>query len=399
MTTITQCDAGLLLQINETQKRFLPRPLEDLTAPAASGPGTQGGIVTYTTTVVDTGERQTMFGMPARHLRRTIVREPDANACDRRTERVETDGWYVDTPSALACSAAGSRPQVAAAGTGCRDQLKYVDVGPPAGYPIAYTMTTTGPDGSSSVMTMAVTAWESQTVPDALFAAPDGYAEVRTLAQLLADARTGIPRIGVLKLANRTKDAVALDVLSEALVSALDEIGVDAVLLTASSAAEALAEAREKSCDYLLTTLVADLDRPSKGILSRVTGSKEYGARLEYSLTVPGSAKPRLTGSERSGASVLQSAVITARNVSRYVTPFGLLSSQFKFMNTFSELTGGTASPAMRQSSDPVLSTVFSLVGAAPAERPDGEILQSGEAAVAAALEKAVAAIAADLRK
>lgn len=401
MTVITQCDAGVIVQINEWQKRFLTKPLkrvQDAAQAQTQSAATKGGLVTFTTTVVDTGERKEMFGSTARHLKTTLSQEPDANACDKRKDVVETDGWFVDMPPALTCSTAERQAFVVTAD--CRDEVKYVHAGvSPVGYPLAYTVTTAGGDGKPSVMTMAVTAWDRQTLPDALFSAPEGYTEVKTLAQLTADAPSGIPRIGVMRLTSKVKDAIALEALSEALVISLDEAGVDAVLLDASSPAAALTEATEKSCDYVLVSQVVDLNKPAKGVLSRVTGSKEYGARVEYVLTTPGETKPRLSRSERSGTSTLQTAVTTTRNVSRYMTPFGLLSSQFNFMSTFSTLNGGAAGSPMTQSSDPVLNTVFSLIGPAPAEKPVGELLQTEDAAVAAALEKEVAAIASELLK
>lgn len=398
MTVITQCDANVVVQINEAQKRFLARPLEDAPTPQASNVAIRGGIVTYTTTVVDTGERKELFGLPARHMKTTVVRDPDANACDKRREIVETDGWFVDPPAALACSTTSRRQQFVQAGADCRDAITHVEASPPVGYPLAYTVTTVS-DGKPSVMTMSVAAWDRQKLADPLFAAPEGYTEVQTLAQLTADARTGIPRVGVMRIASKVKDTISLEALSEALVISLNEVGLDALMLDASSPAAALGEAREKSRDYVLTTQVVDVNKPAKGLRGRVTGSREFGARVEYVLTVPGAATPKVSGSGRSGASALKTAVTTARNVSRFITPFGLLSTQFKFMSTFSTLTGEAASPGMMQSPDPILNTVFSLVGAAPVDKPDGELLQSEDAAVAEALEKAVAAIAADLKK
>lgn len=399
MTAIAQCDAGLAVHVNEAQKRFLVRPLETAAAPTPTSAVAKGGIVTYHTTVVDTGERKEMFGMAARHLKTTLSRLADTNACDTRKEVVETDGWFVDVPPALSCSTTNRRPEFAAVGDDCRDSIKYVDASVPVGYPMAYTVATSTGEGTPAVMTMAVTAWEKQKLPDALFSAPDGYTEVTTLAQLTADARTGIPKVGVMRIGSKVKDAVSLDALSEALAVSLEEIGVDAFLLDASSPAAALDEARANSCDYVLTTQIVDVNRPSRGVLGRVTGSREFGARVEFVLAVPGGAAPRLSRSERSGASAIQTAVTTARNVSRFMTPFGLLSSQFKFMSTFSSLSGEGGVPATTQSADPVLNTVLSLLGAAPAAKPAGEQLQSEDAAVAAALEKEVAAIAAELRK
>ena len=84
--------------LHAPRSRGLPHRVDSV------GSVSQAGVVTYTTTLVDTGEQKVMFGTTARHLKKTVVTEPDANACDKRKEVVETDGWYVDAPPALACS-------------------------------------------------------------------------------------------------------------------------------------------------------------------------------------------------------------------------------------------------------------------------------------------------------
>ena len=392
MTILMQCDSGTAVQINETHKRFLVASASNTAATAPK----KGGLLTYTSTVVDTGERKQMFGLAARRLTTTVTKEPGAGACDKRRERVDTDGWFVDRPAALAC---GTERKPATATTGdCTDDVKYAETGPAAGYPLEYTVTTSADGGKPSVMTMAVTALERQNLPDALFSTPDGYAEVKTLAELSADATAGVSKIGVMALTNKTRDKVSLDVLSNALVVSLGDTGLKTVLLEASSPAAALTEARAKSVDYVLITQVTDISKPSRGLMSKVGGSKEFGAKVDYVLTAPGSPTARLSSSERSGTSTVQSAVSTARTIARYTTPFGVLSSQLKFMNTFSDLTGGVPSSTMSQSPDPVINTIFSLVSGAPAKPSSPEESpQSEDAAVAMALEKEVAAVAAAL--
>ena len=49
-----------------------------------------------------------MFGLEARHIKTLIVRQPGANACESKTTRIETDGWYADLPEHAACAAAST---------------------------------------------------------------------------------------------------------------------------------------------------------------------------------------------------------------------------------------------------------------------------------------------------
>ena len=65
LVTLQQCDLKRIVQINEATKRYFVMPMGGAAAPAAS-PATaatkRGGVVTITTTLVDTGERTTGRG-------------------------------------------------------------------------------------------------------------------------------------------------------------------------------------------------------------------------------------------------------------------------------------------------------------------------------------------------
>lgn len=395
MTVIADCDTGRRVQINDDHKRYL------VSSPAAAAQATKkGGVITYTTTVTDTDERKPLFGQTARHLTMMVVKEPSANACDKSKERVETDGWFIDRPAALACAMLDSKPAAASTSSDCGDEIKYVQNGPAvsSAFPLSYTVTTTIDNKPASV-TMNVVSLEKMMLPDSTFATPDGFTEVQKLADLTGGPTARSAKVGVLSMTNRTKDQVSLPALGDALGVSLQEAGLNVVQLQATTAAAAVTEARARSLDYILITQVTDVAKPAKGLLGKVGGSKEYGAKVDYVLTAPGAAAARLSGSERSGTSTLQSTISMAKTVARYVTPFGILSSQFKFMNTFAGLTNGAQSSTMSQSSDPVINTIFSLVGSA-SEKPSSssnESPQSEDAAVAFALEKIVSAVAGQL--
>lgn len=394
MSVITQCDAGRLVQMAEQTKRYLVSPLD------AGEPQTKkkGGVVTFTTSVTDTGEKKSIFGQDARHLKIVMTKEPASDACDKKKQRVETDGWFIDRPAVLACSSGDRRP-VFAVTNNCRDDLVYVDPAVPVGSPLSYTAVTVGDDNKASTMTMEVTGYERVNLPESLFAVPEGYTEAKTLADLTAASkRSGVTRVGVVAVGSKVKDELSLQVLSQALLESLSEVNVDAVALEASSAASAIAEARAKACDYLLVTDVTDLRKPSKSIVGRVSGARDFGAKVDFMLTAPGAATPLLSGSERSGASNLQLAVKTAQTAYKYATPMGLLGSRFNFMQTYMAMAGQTGTvPA--QSPDPVMNTLFSMLNSATGADKPQVPLESADAAVAAAMEKEVAAIAAKLGK
>jgi hypothetical protein len=396
MSVITQCDAGQLVQIADQTKRYLAAPLEPSSdAPSASK---KGGTIVYTTTVTDTGETRPLLGQTARHMKIVVTKEPSADACDRKKQRVETDGWFIDRPPGMAC-ASSDRRQKFTITNGCRDEVNYTDPAVKTGFPLAYTAITTGDDNKPHPMTMEVTAFETQSLPASLFDVPDGYVQVKTLADLTAASkRAGVTRVGVVAVGSKVKDDLSLQTLTQALVESLSEASVDAVPLEASSAASAISDAREKSCDYLLITDVTDVRKPGRGIVGRVSGARDFGAKVDYMLVAPGSTAPFLSGSERSGTSNLQVAVKTAQTVSRYTTPMGLLGSRFNFMQTYMTMAGQAGSiPA--QSPDPVLNTLFSVLNTATAADKPQMPLESAEAAVAAAMEKQVAAIAAKLAR
>jgi len=145
MASIYQCDAHRSLQLNATTRVYLvtPDPAPADVPAAAPGAKHKGGQITNTTTVVDTGEKKDVFGFTARHLKTTVVKEASPDACDKRPEKVEIDGWYIDLPDTISCVGAPA-PQreihVDPKDSACSDVVTYVR--PPVSmvYPVAYTM-------------------------------------------------------------------------------------------------------------------------------------------------------------------------------------------------------------------------------------------------------------------
>jgi hypothetical protein len=401
LAVLRQCGGDQMIQVNDQNKKFLTVE-NPHAAPDPGEKSKKGGTITYTTTVTDTGERKALFGLTARHVKTVLTKTTTPNACDKRKERVETDGWFIDPPSQV-CPAA-TRPAVVTSADDCRDTVEYVDPsGPAVGYPLAYTATTTDDEGKVSTMSMEVTGFTRSTLADSLFAVPQGYAEVPNLMQLNAlpngAKRPGIVRTCAASVLAKSDYQGSLDDLSEAFVVSLGDAGLDAVRVSARTAADAAAEVKAHECDYVLTTEITDVRKPGKGVLGRISGTTQgYGAKVDFKMTAPGSKTAQLTSSERSGGSTLKVAIGAAKTVSRYVTPFGLLGSSFGSMSNFAALGGNTSAPAMEQSSDPVMNTVFQLVDRATGNKPEPD-LQSEEAAVAAAMEQEVKAVAAFVLK
>ncbi len=157
------------------------------------------------------------------------------------------------------------------------------------------------------------------------------------------------------------------------------------------------ADAKTKDCDYLLETNVTELKKPGKSMLGKLSGtpSDQIGAKVDYTLVAPGLTKPALSGSERSGTSTLQTAVGAAKRVAQFVAP--MLLAQYSFMNTFSAMNGGASAAALGQTSDPVLNNVFKLLDRASGKNQEG--YSTEEAALAAAMEKEVTAVFAEMQK
>jgi hypothetical protein len=405
LVVLQECDLGRVVQVSDANRKYLVAAA----APPAAATGPASGVVTYTTTVTDTGERKMFFNNQARHIRTTLTKEATPQSCDAKKERVETDGWYIDAPAGLVCAAMTQAVPVSANGQ-CHDEIRIAgDDFSKIGYPVAYSMTTTGADGKSSTMSMEVTDLARSTLPATLFLVPDGYTEVKSLEALsrssvVAPKKPGVMRVGVAPVANKAKGDISLDALHEALVVSLGDAQVDAVQLTGTTPAEIAADARASEADFILTTDVAEVKQGGGGVLGKLSGAapNAYNAKVDFKLAPVAGGSARLSDSQRSGTSTLKMALGAAKVVSMYVTPLGMMrmQSKYAFMNTFSDLSNGTSPATMQRSPDPVLNTVFSLVDrAAGTGTPQDEALLSPDAAVASAMEREVKAIAAELQK
>jgi hypothetical protein len=303
MVLLKQPDQKRTIQISKSANTYLVNP--DGMAPAMvpgaapTAPPKPPGVIMVATTIVDTGERKQAFGQQARHVKLMIDKQPMPGACDTSKQRIETDGWYIDNPPAIANRPASSEPPPASP-DGCADQIQATSNGDPKalGFPIAYTTTMAGDDGKPIVSTMEVTEYEATTLDAALFEIPPGLnaaMNIRELSKALSDANeaqlvaatsappaapapktAGVVRIGVPEFTNKTQQTVDTRALRQRLISDLTEAKFEAVPMPAGTPAESQKRASEMGADYVLFAEVSELkvNKPSKlgGIMGAASG-------------------------------------------------------------------------------------------------------------------------------
>jgi hypothetical protein len=340
--SITQWDLRRTVQISDSARKYVVTPMDSedsasdnrATASSISEPARRGGVVTYTTNAVDTGERKEMFGFQAHHVKTSMVIESSPDACNPMKQRMETDGWYIDFSFGLNCERGASRMGGLPASGGCRDRIRFNRQGAArTGYALQETVTSYGPDGRVAfTSTKEVIELSREPLDAALFDVPAGYVETANAQELYgmpsldaimsqaAKGRTtvndhgdnaslgsnrkapGAIRVGVVQVNNHTDRQISAEALRARLVGEIAGAGVDAIALNASSAVEAEAEAKAKQCDFILYTDVTSMkSSAAKKLFGRVAGVggvDKTEAKIEYKLFAVGDSSPRL----RSGA-------------------------------------------------------------------------------------------------
>lgn len=189
--TVRQCDLKRTLTLNEQAQTYLINndPVDENAAKAAAlvtggaAPESQGGKIVVTTTLTDTGERKTIYGYQARHLKGKITQEPSADACTQVRQSFEIDGWFADiTKEQSACATIAPPVQQS---NGCSDKViaRRLGTGKP-GYPLQENITVPAPDGSTMTVGILTSEITKQSLPDELFNVPAGYRQVNSLAEL-----------------------------------------------------------------------------------------------------------------------------------------------------------------------------------------------------------------------
>jgi hypothetical protein len=336
---ITQCDLRRTVQISDSARKYVVTPMDSEDSSSGGGvvssgarePATRGGVITYTTNAVDTGERKEMFGFQARHVKTSMQIESSPDACSPIQRRMETDGWYIDFSFGLNCDQ-GRPPQMGGMPSqgGCRDRIRFNRQGAArTGYPLQETTTMYGPSGRVAfTSTKEVVELSREPLDAALFDVPAGYVEASNAQELYgmpsmdsvtpqaALGRTpvnpdgdngffgakrktpGSIRVGVVQINNRTDRQISTESLRQRLIGEIAGTGVDAIALNSSSATEAEAEAKAQQCDFILYTDVASMkSSAAKKLFGRVAGVggvDKTEAKIEYKLFAVGDAAARL---------------------------------------------------------------------------------------------------------
>ncbi len=273
MTMINQCDLKQVIQVNDRAKSYMIMPLggngmipnlPSVQTQSSTALQERRGIVTYTTTVNDTGERKQLFGYSARHIKSTVIKDPSPDACDQKKERIETDGWYIDFDAKTVCPL-GSSPATAASQQGqsaCTDEVRNTMTGQgKLGHPLQYTTTIYGEDGkTTTTLSMETVEFSAAPLDAALFEVPAGYSQASSLQEMatlpgnglssgphgtavpatgpVGPKQPGAVRIGVAEVVNRTGRPFAGTALRDQLTSFVLESKGDATSLVGKTPEE-----------------------------------------------------------------------------------------------------------------------------------------------------------------
>lgn len=372
-TTILQCDLKRTLTLNDKTKTYLISSTDTMNTGGAEGDGggpanspavqsqpQRGGVVTITNTITDTGERKEMFGFTARHIKTSMVKTASPDACDK-DQKVETDGWYIDFQYAFECPGQTPKAQVPTyrQQPGCRDEIRTKTIGTAKlGFPLLVTTTIYQPDGRTSSMTQEVLELSRESLSASLFDIPEGYTVAKDMQQLYgigastsaSNAATetkpaastrepssttnpahsstpkkpGVIRIGIIlptvqmSTGNAGQSAEAL---LSTFVSNLNSPNIEVVRLAARLPSQAIEEARQSQCDYVLSASMTVKKGGGGSMFGRAIGNIAGAAAghipgsgsangikakdevsLEYKLDHVETAKTSLTNKEKAKA-------------------------------------------------------------------------------------------------
>jgi hypothetical protein len=356
MVTIMQCDQKRIITVNPQTNICMVTLLggdeAGSAAASASEPARKGGTVTLNINTVDTGERQKIFGLTARHVKSTTNMESSPDACSKGSMHMESDGWYADIAPALTCSMGGVSPAARPGGrAGCQDtfHFKRTGAGHP-GYPLKQT-TTMQAEGHTITMSSEVVELTTTPLDASLFEMPAGCKVVSSYQELMgtggmmagmtggmrglsptpsappgpspapeptappsaappaapapptpavAPKGSGVVRVGVVKINDASGEYLPIDNLRVNLMSEITLRQMEAVPLDAEGTQAIAAEAADKQCDYILYTDATQVKAPGTALalpvaLKGVSLSKDkYQALLAMTLYRAGRPAPEL---------------------------------------------------------------------------------------------------------
>lgn len=296
ITKLLQCDLGRELMYNNKSKKYTATYFSSSPKTPVKGKPIAketGGTVTFSMTDTDTGERQEMFGYTARRVKSVMTSKPSPDTCEKKTMKMETDGWYIDLPT-LSCSTFSAPEQFNEDGMRhCNDKIIFQVSGKAdKGFAVKETMTITAEGNPPFSLIHEVTEISKTELDAQLFDVPPGYTEnknvgtktapdntaqndddspstvtpnsspiaptttTNTTETALKPKKPGVIRIGIakpsVKMPGDKDDTTAPLVLSSAvrdsLVDTLKAETVEAIRLN-SDAPES--EAKQTECDYI----------------------------------------------------------------------------------------------------------------------------------------------------
>lgn len=360
VVTLEQCDLKRSVLLNMTAKRYRVQPYPEA-APAAATPAPEaldpqaaqmaqmaqmmsggqkpqarGGVVTFTTTLSDTLERETAFGLDARRIKTVMFKQSSASACDKSPLKIEIDAWYVDLPTQSACvRPATPEPAATADPNACTDTIETKVAGDVRlGFPIKLATTTTTGEGNqvaTSTTSQEVIALEITRLDPALFEVPADFVEAGSTAEIIpsiakggslaealfgstadgtsaaAPKQPGTIRVGVLQPINKTTRELPPVGLREDLVAKFNKTGYDAVPLAGTSPAAIEQDAARLQCDYVMLTEIveAKTSKPGRlGGLTKIAGGgppkDSHDVKVEYRLFAVGATQaPKHSGNAK----------------------------------------------------------------------------------------------------
>ncbi len=326
----------------------------------------KGGLVTTTITTKDTGERKKMFGYTARHLISIMVTESSPDACSPVKSKAETDGWYIDAEFGLNCRYPNGYTYTSPVKEGgCQDKHEVKQIGTTKhGYSVWQKMTMFDESGKETYSFVnEVTELSSATLDAKLFEVPAEYREVKdfngasvamsssssqsgssgvatstrtnenspdndsglssSVKNMATKAPTQLSQVGAKKegvirigLANVKTDAVGEGMNASEIAGAIQHTlseylkspKIELVPIEAKLPSAIEAEAKEKTCDFLIFANVSHKKGGGGGMFGKMLGN------------IAGSAVSHIGYGSTAGAIASQTAstvIYTAANASQ----------------------------------------------------------------------------------
>ena len=342
----------------------------------------RGGVVTTVYNVSDTGERKQMFGMTARHLKITMTTESSPDACNPTKMKMEMDGWYVDLEYGLDCQWGRGGMGYSAGKPDCMDEYRMKTVGAgKLGYPLIQTMITYGDDGREmSRMTSEVVELSQATLDAALFDIPAGYTEAKNMQELYTGAATsstprqsdktddynyaasraskpnatatsatgstsatvtvpgltdasvpkkaGAIRIGLImpkaQMSEGVSPSMAAEGVRNTFVGYLNGPSIEVIALNARMPAQAIEEARQSQCDYVLFSGITQ--KKGGGMFGKIAGN--IGGAVASNIPYGGSA------GEAAARTAAATAIYTTATIASSVKAKDEVSLEYKLQTT-----------------------------------------------------------------